>query len=362
MHIAFLIRSLATGGAERAATALASEMARTGNCVSILCLTGTDSFYPMESSVNVRYLNMDWIEQESGVKRIAALLRRARRVRKAVRETKPDILVGMSWMMSVYAVFCTAGSATVSIGTERSNPFVLNDSRTNAMLRRFAARRCDGFICQTARAKSYFPKSAQKKIAVIPNAIFNPEIKNLSVPKDREKQITALGRLDWNKGFDVLLRAFALVHAELPRYTLCIFGDGELRNDLQALAETLQVADSVRFPGTDPQAVRTIAASSVFVLSSRSEGMPNALMEAMAAGVPCVSTRCDMGPEELITDGVNGLLVPTDDPHAMAQAILRILKNPALGAALSCGARSLRDTHALEQITKQWLAYFNTLL
>ena len=359
MHIAFLIRCLSPGGAERAATALANQMTRCGHKVTILCLTGTDCFYETDPEINIRYLNSDPAELTAGIRRLTDLLQRSRTIRKAVREIGPDVLVGMSWMMSVYAVFSTCGTPVASIGTERSNPFILNKSRVNSFLRQFAAKHCDGFVCQTEKARSFFSSAAQRKIRIIPNGIFNPEVFNTPVPYEREKIITALGRLDDNKGYDVLIRAFALVRARRPDYTLCIFGDGEKRDDLLSLAASLGVADAVRLPGTDKSAIRKIAASSVFVLSPRSEGMPNALIEAMAVGVPCVSTRCDMGPEELIRDGVNGLLVPVDDPDSMAKAILRVLDDPQLQTDLSHAAVAIRSTHAVEPVTDRWLRLFD---
>lgn len=362
MHIAFLIRSLSPGGAERAAVSLANEMARKGHKTTILCMTGTECFYDADPNVIIRYLNLKSIECESGLTRLTSLFCRSREIRDVVREIHPDVLVGMSWMMSVYAALCTQGTSVVSIGTERSNPFILNDSRVNSALRKFASVHCDGFVCQTDKARSFFPKRVQKKIRIIQNGVFNPDVYNTSVPNERDKTITALGRLDHNKGYDLLLDAFRIVLASHPAYRLRIFGDGELHEELQARADSLGIADNVDFCGTDAHALFPIAASSVFVLSSRSEGMPNALIEAMAAGVPCVSTRCEMGPEELIEDGVNGLLVPMEDAHALASAIGRILDDPILSHSLSDAALRLRETHDPTATAERWLAYFGEFL
>ena len=344
MKIALLIRTLDAGGAERAASALANAFAQTGHAVTILCLTGSKPFYPIDPSVTVRYLN---VGKTDGTRRAnpAVLLRRANALRQYVRTQEPDVLVCMSWSASLYGIVCTKGVSTLCIGTERANPFVLNANRVTTLLRRFSAVRCDGFVCQTERARAFYPRAAQEKIAVIPNAVFNPLVYETSVPNERDKVITACGRLDRNKGFDVLLDAFALVHADCPAYTLRIFGEGECRGELAAQAMRLQISDFVDMPGADPEAILAIARSSVFVLSSRSEGMPNALIEAMAAGVPCVSSRCDMG-----------------DPQALAQAILRILHNPDLSEALSANALRIRESNDLSAIAALWIAYFDRLL
>lgn len=361
MKIDILIRTLDAGGAERAATSLANEFSRAGHAVVLLCLAGSDPFYPTDPEVIVRYLNPD---KKAGSRRAtpSELLRRRKALRRYLRQDEPDVLVCMSWSTTLYGIVCTKGVRTLCVGTERANPFVLGANRLTTFLRRSSAKKSDGFVCQTERARAFYPAAVRPKIAVIPNGIFNPLVYDTSVPNERDKVITACGRLDRNKGFDVLLDAFAAVCAACPGYTLRIFGEGEKRAELREQAQRLQISACVDLPGADPNAIAQIARSSVFVLSSRSEGMPNALIEAMAAGVPCVSTRCDMGPEELIGDGVNGLLVPVDDADAMAQAILRILRDPSLSAALSANALRLRQTHDPSAIAALWAQYFQSLL
>ena len=314
-------------------------------------LLGHTSFYPLDERVNVVCL-----EPESG-KRFGTV-QRVKKLHSLLKKNCPDVLVGMSPFMSAYAVFCTIGLRTAAVGTERANPFVLYADRKTTFLRKTVSFLCKGFVCQTEKALSFFPASVRRKAAVIPNAVFNPLVFDTSVPNEREKVITAVGRLDHNKAFDILLKAFAKVHAEYPDHGLTIYGDGPDRDALLSLADRLGVAQQFHLPGKIPDAILSVARSVVFVLSSRSEGMPNALMEAMAAGVPCISTRCDMGPEELIRDGENGLLVPVDDPDALADAILRILHDDTLADELSCHALEIRETHSIRSVAALWLAYF----
>ena len=361
MNIAILTRTLDAGGTERAAASLANEFSRSGHAVTVLCLIESDPFYSTDASVCVRYLSED-ISGKNHRADPSALLRRMTALKRFLRTQPPDVLVCMSWSTTIYGIVCTKGISTLCIGTERANPYVLNANCLTTFLRRFSAKRCDGFVCQTERARTFYPRAAQRRIAVIPNGIFNPLVYNTSVPKERERVITACGRLDRNKGFDVLLNAFAVVRSECPDYTLRIFGEGECRGELTAQTERMSISDFVDLPGADPEAILHIARSSVFVLSSRSEGMPNALIEAMAAGVPCVSTRCDMGPQELIRDGVSGLLVPVDDAQSMAAAILRILRSPELSNSLSENALRIRTTHDPRAISARWTQYFESLL
>ena len=358
MRIAFLIRAMDAGGAERAVSSLTGQMASRGHDVTLFVLLGRSSFYPLQEGVRVVYLQPE--EAETAKK--YGTVQRVRVLRRSLRKTPPDVLVGMSPFMSAYAAVCCAGLRTVSIGTERANPFVLYASRKMTLFRKAVSLLCNGFVCQTARALNFFPPSVRRRAAVIPNGIFNPLVFDTSVPKERTKEITALGRLDRNKGFDVLLAAFAAVHRAAPDYTLTIYVEGEERDALQSLSSKLGIAPFVSLPGSRQDAIAPISRSSVFVLSSRSEGMPNALIEAMAAGVPSVATRCDMGPDELIRNGENGLLVPVEDADAMSDAILRILHNRALSDSLSAEALRIRETHNIDAVVDRWIAYFEQRL
>ena len=356
MHIAFLVRTMECGGAERAAAALADQMASAGHTATLFVLLGHDAFYTVREDVRIIYL-----QPHDTAKRFGTV-QRIRTLRGFLKKTQPDVLVGMSPFMSAYAVTAVCGLRTVAVGTERANPFILYADRKTTFLRKLVSLLCKGFICQTEKALSFFPSAVRRKAAVIPNAVFNARVYNTSVPNKRSMTITALGRLDHNKGFDTLLNAFARIRVQRPDCALTIYGEGPEREALQSLAGQLEIGQYVSLPGNRTDAIDGIAASAAFVLSSRSEGMPNALLEAMAVGTPCVSTRCDIGPEELIADGVNGLLVPVDDASAMAEAVLRILRDDGLSRRLSENALRIRQTHDVASVTEQWVQYFASLL
>ncbi|MCL2509257.1 MAG: glycosyltransferase family 4 protein [Oscillospiraceae bacterium] len=363
MNIAFLVLDIgASGGAERAVSALSGRMAGLGHGVTVFSLIGSGSFYTYDERVNVVYLQLPELPKGGSFGWAAAAVKRAVSIRRAVREADPDILVGMSHIMTFYAVFAATFTRVKIVGAERNNPYMLSATKFMSAMRRLASLLCGGYVFQTEKARAFFPRSVQQRGAVIPNAVFNPLAFEAERPKSPRKTVTALGRLVPAKGFDVLIRAFADVSRTYPEHRLIIFGDGGEREKLTALANELGAGERVVFPGTSPDAVREVARSSVFVLSSRYEGMPNALIEAMACGVPCVSTLCQMGPEELITDGVNGILIPVDDTDAMSAAMIRVLSDPELSARLSDEAIKIRKTHSLESVTDQWLNYFEGIL
>lgn len=167
----------------------------------------------------------------------------------------------------------------------------------------------------------------QRSRKIIPNAI-NKEFITAEYSGPRNKQIVSSGRLTEQKNHALLIKAFAGITAKYPAYKLVIYGDGPLRKDLELLASNLGIADKVSFPGYTTEIRKKIERSSLFVLSSDFEGMPNALMEAMALGVPCISTDCKGGGARfLIKNGTNGLLTPIGDVEALQTAMEKILSD-----------------------------------
>lgn len=355
MDIAFLILDMNSGGAQRATSSLANYMSSKGHNVSVITVDNCDSFYSLDGTVKKSFLELPKLPKGKGLRRLFAVIGRSFALRKNVQALNPDVIIGMSNVMTSYAIFCTKFSKIKAIGTERSNPYLLNASPLMGLLRKVNTFLCDGFIFQTEKAKQFFPKAAYKKCVVIPNAVFNPLVKQIEPSEKRSKTISAMGRLSHEKGFDTLINAFSFVEKSAPDFNLIIYGEGELRDKLLSRINDLGLLEKVNLLGENVNALFDIANSSVFVLSSRFEGMPNALMEAMACGVPCVSTKCEMGPEELISDGENGLLVPVNDEQALAKAILRIVKDKQLSSKLSKNCIKIRETHSIEAIGNKWI-------
>ncbi len=169
--------------------------------------------------------------------------------------------------------------------------------------------------------------------------------------------IIACGRLHVQKGFDVLIKAFSEVRKKL-KCKLVILGDGLEKNSLVCLAEKLGVLDSIEFAGWQDNPFKFVAKADVFVLSSRFEGLPNALLEAMALGKACVSTDCNSGPAEIITDNKNGLLVPVGDEKRLAEAIIKVLKNKKLKSKLEKNAKIRASDFDSKKIIKQFEKLF----
>lgn len=361
MKISFLIKDLSSGGTQRAAVSLANYFSLHGHDAEIIAFHGDESFYPLEELVKVRSADFDDIKQNASLGRVLGAVKRILRIRKLVKSENPDVLIGMSFSMTWYAVLASAFTRTKCVGTERSNPYSYKASKLNTFLRKFFYRFTDGYIFQTEKAANFFRSKASHKDAVIPNAIFNETVYTLSPPAERKKVICAAGRLIRLKRFDILIDAFAEIADRIPDYRLFIFGEGEEKSELENQIKYLGLSDRVILAGADPNAVKFINYACAFVLSSDLEGMPNALLEAMAMGVPCISTRCELGPEELIENGVNGILTDVGNTEQLSNAMLTIIENPDIAQKLSQNGRKLIKSHSIENISNQWLEFLRKI-
>lgn len=361
MKIGFLINNLNAGGAERATVSLANHFVNNDSGTKIITFKDTDSFYPLDSKVEHCKVCFDEIEHAMSFKRLIGAVKRMFKIRSYIKSLDLDILIGMSFSMTWYAVFATLFTKTKVVGTERNNPYKYKSSTFNTILRKVFYKLCNGYVFQTKKSARFFTENLRKTDIVIPNAIFNESIYELNPPEKREKIICAVGRLTEQKRFDLLIDAFNQIAEKITDYNLIIFGEGELRDALEKQIKNLDLENRVFLPGTNPEAVKIINRASAFVLSSDLEGMPNALMEALALGVPCVSTRCDMGPEELIDNNVSGILVEVGNSKEISQAIMKIIENPDFSKKISENAHKLIKTHSIEQIGNIWLDYLKTI-
>lgn len=240
------------------------------------------------------------------------------------------------------------------IHSERDNPYNRDTfaSRLKMNLYRFANK----IVFQTEGAQHYFNSNIKKKSIIIPNPISVPTIQWDGL---NNKTIASVGRLFIRyKRQDVLLKAFKKVIIEYPDYKLVLYGDGVDREALEQLAFDLQIDKNVVFKGKVDNVYEQLKSDGIFVLSSDSEGMPNALMEAMALGMPVISTDCEPGgAKALIDDGENGLLVERASVEKLADAILKIIEDKTIAQKLGANARKKMSLFTPQHVGSQWIKY-----
>ena len=179
--------------------------------------------------------------------------------------------------------------------------------------------------------------------------------------EDKRPVVVAIGRLNAQKGFDNLLQAHRLARSAGMDYRLWILGEGPLRGELTSLIDRLQIADSVKMPGFLPNPYPALRHAAVFVMSSRFEGLPLALFEALSLGTPCLSTNCPTGPAEILDNGRYGMLTPVEDEKALADALCRLLRDDALRTKLGRAGRGRATRYGLQLGMPTWQSLLSEL-
>lgn len=354
MKVLFVISSMAAGGAERAVAHMANYWAAKGWHTSIATLAPDPPFYPLHPDVRILPLN-EAGESTSTRMALAQNAHRLRAIRRTVTATAPDVVISVMDRTNVRTLLALRGVRTPVIVQEQIDPASHSIGRQWERLRRITYPWADAIVVLTSRNADYFPPSLRSRVRVIPNpAVLSTQ----PDPKARDRRagntVVAMGRCVPQKGFDLLLRAFAQVSDRYPLWKLKILGDGAQRAELEQMAGDLGLSEKVLFMGIVKEPIPVLESADIFAFSSRYEGFPLALCEAMACGLPVVSFDCPSGPREIIRDGIDGLLVPPEDVDAFAQAMLRLMADPALREQLGARAVEVTDRFGLERIMAQW--------
>ena len=359
-RIALVVPSLGAGGAERVISIMANHWAARGIAVTVITIDSAESdFYSLDPTVSRAAL--DVAADSVGVRQaLANNAQRISRLRSAIRDAHPDAVISFITSTNVLALIAGALEHVAVIVSERIDPTEEEASTVWRGLRRVLYPRAQAVVTQTAEvaswAEAFVPRA---RVHTIPNPVLPPteaaSDRELAAPSAaRHRLVVAMGRLHPQKGFDVLLRAFAATRAEAPDWSLVILGDGEERPRLEALARTLGIDQYVDMPGRVRQPYATLRRADLFVLSSRYEGFPNALLEAMAVGAPVIATDCRSGPRHIVRHGIDGLLVRPDDVGELTVAMASLMGNDLQRRALGARAVEVRDRFSVDRVMGEW--------
>ena len=358
MRLTLVTYSLDCGGAERVLTSLANRWRRDGHAVTVLGLSdgAAPPFFPLDPGVSLEWLAVAR-DSRHLLDAIANNVERVWALRAALRRSRPEVVVSFLTAVNVLVLLAAAGLAVPVVVSERIDPRFKPLPGAWRWLRMRAYGRADAIVVQTRRTADWFPPRMQSRIAVIPNAIACPSgLASRDVGSARRGVVLGVGRLEHQKGFDLLVRAFARASRRHDGWQLVIAGEGSQRAALRTLAASCGVADRVRLIGRQDDIWPTYAAADVFVLPSRFEGFPNALLEAMAAGLPAMAADCPTGPREIIRNEHEGLLVRTEDVDALARALSRLIGDPDLRRRVGAAGATVVDRYGVDAIQQQWNA------
>jgi glycosyltransferase involved in cell wall biosynthesis len=276
-------------------------------------------------------------------------------LRTAIINSKPDAIISFLDITNVTTLLATKWLKIPTIVSERNDPNSFPIISIWKKLRQWTYPFADAVVVQTQRALKYFSPQLQSQIYIVPNPVLLPS-KNDNLAKKllNKPSLIAMGRLEKQKGFDILLQAFTKIKDYYPEWTLTILGEGTLREELENLREKLGLSDRVYFPGRVNNPTQFLKQANIFVMSSRFEGFPNALCEAMACGLPVISTDCPSGPREIIRDGVDGILIPNEDVTALAAAMERLMGHEEERKYLASYALEITNRFSLEKVMNNW--------
>ncbi len=346
MEVIFITSALKGGGAERVMTTLANQFAYMGDDVTILMVAGDTCDYQLDPAVT-----LPCIGQASGGNPLKQV-ERIFKMRRYFKRHPEAVLISFSTTINLFSILASIGLPNRLILSERNDPNRCGFKRFRNLLYGMKG----DFVFQTADARDCFSEKIRKRSTVIPNPL-RDDLPSVAVSL-RKKIIVAAGRLESQKNHMLLLDAFVAFHTTHPDYALHLYGQGSLEADLKARAAKLGIADAVLFKGFSKSILTEIADCAMYVLSSDYEGISNSLMEAMAVGLPVISTDCPIGGSRmLIRDGENGLLIPMQDKKALVDAMSRIADDSAFADKLGSNAVRIRQAYSKEVICAKWHAF-----
>ncbi|MDK1493750.1 glycosyltransferase family 4 protein [Sinorhizobium sp. 7-81] len=351
MRIAFVLSGLGAGGAEKVVNLLAHHRNAQGDIVHVLAVNadGPESYFPYRSAIAIEALG----GSTRAMPRIAQAAQRLSRLRRRLVALKPDLVVSFLTKVNVLVGLATRGLNTPIIMSERNNFTSQETHLFWRLVQPIAVKGAASLVMQTQDAFQSLPPSLRGKAEIIPNPVTLPP--DVARVPSQGTRVVAVGRLEKQKGFDLLLQAFSYVARSVPTAELTIFGDGSQRGALEHLARDLGIGDNVKMPGVTRFPLEWVGAGDIFVLSSRFEGFPNVLLEAMTAGLPSIAFDCSWGPSEILSSPDAGLLVPPGDIRQLSEAILSLIADPALRNKLStCGSAAASARYATSSVLQQW--------
>ncbi|MCL4102585.1 glycosyltransferase [Fibrobacter sp. HC4] len=345
--------ALTCGGAERVISILSTKLAENYDSVKIVMWKDAPVFYDIDKKIEIISIETE-INCSNYFKKILWF-------RSFLKRNKPTLVLSFLAKSSVGVLLASLGIKTKVIVAERNDPRFLRGGRLMIVLRDFLYTFATGILEQTENSKNYFKGGKLKKTSVIYNPVFmDARYVGIASRIEKKKKIVSVGRLEPQKNHELLIRAFFKVHQLHPDYQLIIYGEGECRANLKTLITSLHLSDCVFLPGNQSNVFDLIKDASAFVMTSNFEGMPNALIEAMCLGVPCISTKV-AGAIDLIDHEKNGLLVDVGDESGIASSLLLLLDKSCFANKLGMNSSAIYEELSIEKIFVKWIDYLKSI-
>ncbi|NJL53884.1 glycosyltransferase family 4 protein [bacterium] len=305
-----------------------------------------------------------WYQEFFSTGNFVKLFKRAKRrwkiffsLRKELLKTEPDLVISFMDVTNILVIRALLGTKIPTVVAEHTDPRFYPLAWWWKLARDLTYPLASQIIMLTEETRQWAQRRwPTASVMALPNPILPPPPPLTTRPEifDKPHNIVALGRLAPVKRLDFLIAAFARIAVQFPDWQLTIFGEGELRLALERQVVSLGIESQVELPGRIAEPMRTLPYADFLVLSSRYEGFPNALLEAMACGLPTVSVDCPSGPRAIIRHGVDGLLVPPNDVTALSQAMAELMIDSGKRQRLATRAADVMERFSVERIMSEW--------
>jgi GalNAc-alpha-(1->4)-GalNAc-alpha-(1->3)-diNAcBac-PP-undecaprenol alpha-1,4-N-acetyl-D-galactosaminyltransferase len=357
MRITLVISTFGAGGAERVMAVMANYWAEQGHDLTLITLAPAgEDFYPLHAGICRLGLGLT---TPSTTLREAmwSNVVRLKRLREAIHISRPDAVISFIEKTNILVLISTLGLRIPVVVCEHTDPRHHKIDRVWTLLRWVFYRQGAALVVLTEGLRGWAEQFVKANtVYVIPNPVSYVDLNSDEVPSKKRagKNVMAMGRLGSEKGFDTLLQAFARCAEKHSEWSLIIIGEGVERSRLEALTQDLNMHNRITLVGQLQNPFQILRQADLFVLSSRYEGFPMALVEAMACQLPVVSTDCPSGPRDIIRHGVDGILVPPDDVTALANAMDRLMADPQERQRLGVRAAEVVERFSTDRIMKLW--------
>jgi glycosyltransferase involved in cell wall biosynthesis len=370
MRLLIFIGTMSSGGAERVSANLANYWATKGWEITIVTLAQQSlDFYGLHPSV--KRMALELVSESANV--LAGLWENISRVialRRVLRQVQPDIALGMMNTCNVLLALAAWNLTTLrTIGAVRVHPAQSPLGYIWETLRCHTYGLLNAVTAMSSEGKDWIKTHTNaQRVTVIPNAVTwplpgqEPRISPSALHQPERQLLLAVGRLDAQKGFDWLIGAFSNLADKHPDWDLLILGEGLLRTTLDKQVRESGLERRIFLPGRAGNIGEWYESADLFVMSSRFEGFPNALVEAMAHGLAVVSFDCDTGPRDIIRHELDGLLVPLGDVAELTAALDRLMGDALTRQRFAGRAVEVRERFSMERIAGMWEKLFEEIL
>ena len=355
MRVCFVVGKMSFSGAEKVLSIVAKSLVEQGDDVHVLLLQKEYGYYAKEENLKIHGV------KPSGNK-FKRVITRFSNIRKTVKGINPDVVVSFGYVCNNNTIIAMMCSGIPVIACERNDPNYDPLDKTQRVIRKLVYRLAKGFVFQTETISHYFSKKIQQKAAIIPNPIEKSDY--TWSDKESNNVIVTVARLDeYQKNLTSLFEAFSIFHSSHSNYQLEVYGDGPDRTLLERKISELNMTENIILKGRVNNPTSQIVHAKLFVLSSVFEGMPNALMEAMSVGLPCISTDCGGGGAAALAAYDGGcILVPVGDAVSLSNAMSSVVDDNNYRNEISEHASKINERLAVEEIIKLWRAYLKKII